>query len=871
MRRNRILAFLLVLCLLSGILAGCNRTTEDPNSPSSTPSNGKPSSGTQTSENVKQTSAKYYYTAEYVPLTIPLEKNETLNYINMHCISGNYLYMTAEISVRIVKPDAEIPEVPVEDEIAGEDVPESPDASLDEEMGVMPLDTEVDVAVDEIYSTSNETYSYKSILCRYDLTTGKSEALPGYSVPEYPEGYSDGWTGINRVAPGSNNSIWICDSMSCYKIIQNPKGEEINGISYNDGDYVEGPSIMRYQQFSAEGEVLFEKSEVRDPYSDAPSSKNLNLIDNRDRFYFYDWENGEISIEDKDGNVLHAFALENGYLTEFCENPAIQVYDEERGSYIQLIDMDTLELGEVIETPHNAYSFSISNDEAYDFYYQYNSDLYGYKQKEAISEQVVSWMDCDVNTNDLYEVFPLSDGRILGLLNEMDEETYEPSYTMVFLTKTDASNIKPKTVLTLACMYTPWDIRDEILKFNRNSEDYRIIVVDYSQYATDEDYYAGLTKLNTEILSGQVPDLIYTANLPIARYAAQGILADLRPFIDADPELCGDQLMTHVLDAASYEGKLYQAFESFTIQAPIALEAVVGEYDQWTLNEVKDAMTKLQPDASVFAYHNTRKEVFSMLFQRNFNSYVNWETGECSFDGEDFRDMLEFVNSFPDEFDYENFDYSSVKYGATALLAGVQLLEDTGLYGLHNYVYTLAEYNGHDFTFIGYPSASGNNTNFTLSQGLCIGANCADPEGAWQFVRTLFTKEYQQKNSWGNFPTNAEVFYDVVEEMMTVEYEMDADGNYLLDENGEKIVSMKAYTWDEMTGEQTGGIEAMTQEQIDQVMELYERTNMVETTDSEIMTIVEEVTEGYFAGQKSLDETVRVLQNRVSLYVSEQK
>ena len=28
---------------------------------------------------------------------------------------------------------------------------------------------------------------------------------------------------------------------------------------------------------------------------------------------------------------------------------------------------------------------------------------------------------------------------------------------------------------------------------------------------------------------------------------------------------------------------------------------------------------------------------------------------------------------------------------------------------------------------------------------------------------------------------------------------------------------------------------------------------------------------GYFAGQKSLDDTVRLIQNRVSLYVAEQK
>lgn len=43
-----------------------------------------------------------------------------------------------------------------------------------------------------------------------------------------------------------------------------------------------------------------------------------------------------------------------------------------------------------------------------------------------------------------------------------------------------------------------------------------------------------MTKLNTEILSGNVPDIFVTTDLPIAQYAAKGLLRDLYEFIDAD-------------------------------------------------------------------------------------------------------------------------------------------------------------------------------------------------------------------------------------------------------------------------------------------------------------------------------------------------
>ena len=62
---------------------------------------------------------------------------------------------------------------------------------------------------------------------------------------------------------------------------------------------------------------------------------------------------------------------------------------------------------------------------------------------------------------------------------------------------------------------------------------------DYSEYNTDDDYNAGIQKLNTEMLSGKLPDMIdiNTYSMPVEQYAAKGFLTDLYELIDADPEL----------------------------------------------------------------------------------------------------------------------------------------------------------------------------------------------------------------------------------------------------------------------------------------------------------------------------------------------
>jgi hypothetical protein len=92
---------------------------------------------------------------------------------------------------------------------------------------------------------------------------------------------------------------------------------------------------------------------------------------------------------------------------------------------------------------------------------------------------------------------------------------------MITMTKTPYTAVEQKTTLTFACMYLDWNIRSQIIKFNRSNSDYRIEVEDYSEYNTNDDYTAGLTKLTTEIISGKVPDILDTqpADPPYARRA----------------------------------------------------------------------------------------------------------------------------------------------------------------------------------------------------------------------------------------------------------------------------------------------------------------------------------------------------------------
>lgn len=92
----------------------------------------------------------------------------------------------------------------------------------------------------------------------------------------------------------------------------------------------------------------------------------------------------------------------------------------------------------------------------------------------------------------------------------------------------------------MAVMYIDDNIQKAILSFNRSGGDYRIEVTDYSEFNTEEDYSAGMTKLTTEIMSGDMPDILALGQLPYRQLAAKGLLADLYPYLDGDGALSRD-------------------------------------------------------------------------------------------------------------------------------------------------------------------------------------------------------------------------------------------------------------------------------------------------------------------------------------------
>ena len=104
---------------------------------------------------------------------------------------------------------------------------------------------------------------------------------------------------------------------------------------------------------------------------------------------------------------------------------------------------------------------------------------------------------------------------------------------------------------------------------------------------------------------------------------------------------------------------------------------------------------------------------------------------------------------------------------------------------------------------------------------------------------------------------------------MTVEYQKDAEGNFLLDEDGEKIQISRGGIG--MADGTVHDIYALTQEQADKLLEVINSTTRVVNNNDSLLKLIVDEAQPFFAGQKSAEEVARLTQSKVNLYVNEQR
>ena len=568
-----------------------------------------------------------------------------------------------------------------------------------------------------------------------------------------------------------------------------------------------------------------------------------------------------------DGSIAWSMQLDNyvnSMVTLADGSVAVMVYGD-RGPELRPIDFEKKELGESFPIPDSAWTL-FPGDENYDFYYTSGMFLYGFKLGEEEPVPVLNWMSCDINGDSVASqaLKISSDGTITGITTDYSGGSID---TQLFtLTRVPADSLPKKQILTVAQLeYSPdYQLTNRMVRFNRTHDNVRLEYLDYSQYNTENDFSAGITKFNTEVMAGNLPDIIPTNQIAYRQIASKGLLEDLYPYLDKDPELKREDFFPNLLSALEVNGGLYQVVSGFSVETLCGAASIVGDTPGWTYDDFNAALEKMPEGCTPLEPYVTRDQVMSSLLYADMDSFVDWTTGKVNFESDNFKQLLQFVKQFPAEYNWDEHDNSESTQDL--LRQGRQMLTQTYLYGLDSILWNGANFGG-KATYIGWPTSSGVGSIMRFENGFAMSRNCADKDAAWEFFRSMLT-ESGQTNQY-NIPSNRNVFNKQLEDFMTPRYRKDADGNILLDENGEKIEESRG-GWIDDNGVEHN-IYAMTQEQADEVLTIIETCTKVASYDTSIYDIVNEQAQAFFADQKSVDEVARLIQSKANIYVNEQR
>ena len=727
---------------------------------------------------------------------------------------------------------------------------------------------------------SQENYNGHYAIYRMPLDGGEASELENYE-PFKPQNTSDTDnvdSYINNLSPGADGTLWVEESLYIqhFDLPEDFDPEKDEKYDYV-GDYED---LRLFRQLDSTGNEitcmdaseLTEKLEVDYIQSTVFDKEGDCYVSGRGKIAVLDPSmNLKFAIEDAElwGDELITLSDGSVGMQRSFNDQATNTY----GYKVQTIDKAAKGWGKEYPLPRSAYQvYSGGGD--YLFYYKQGDVLCGYKDGQE-GVELVNWLEANINADTIRFFSFLADGRVVVMTDDWRAMGGSGSAELAVLSAVDRSTLPEKTTLTYAAMGLGYDQRNAIIDFNKTSTTHRIEVTDYSKYSTDEDYLAGLTRLNTEIVAGNVPDILDTGNLPLAQYAAKGILEDLWPYIENDPDIGRDSLMERPFLADERDGKLYRVFDSFSIQTVAGATDVVGDRYSWTVADLQEALAKMPEGCAIFSQYDTKDNMLSRVMSLNLDQFVDWETGECSFDSDAFKSLLTFCNSFPAEYDQaasmddQDSDYKRISEGR-------QMLSTSGVYDFESIQTDKALFGG-SVSYVGFPREDGGvGSSFIVSNGLSMSSTCRDKEGAWSFLCQLLLPKFTDAESldrmggfWG-FPTNKHDFDLARESAMTPDgYKLDENGNQILDENGKPIEeSHHSVGWGDGF---MVDIYSTSQEEYDQIMALYNEIDNVYSYDKEIFAIVTDVAGSYFAGDRSLDDTAGQIQSRVKLYVNENR
>lgn len=422
-------------------------------------------------------------------------------------------------------------------------------------------------------------------------------------------------------------------------------------------------------------------------------------------------------------------------------------------------------------------------------------------------------------------------------------------------TRADSNPNAGKTVVTVASVEAfTYPVCNAVCEFNDTSSEYFIkldskysIDKHSSEINSEEDYQAARDRVSADLsnqlaidlMAGEGPDVIINgASLNMLN--SSDYLLDLAPYIQ---ENCGsDNYFTNIFDACSDGEALYQAPLSFSVIGIATSEDNVEEGQiGFTFEQYQEFVSG--PCNGVSPFSGTRIDIFIRLVDCMYDSFI--EDGTVNFDTEEFRALAQFTaDTINDDL---TVDSDEGYYEEDSDVASIAYIDSITSY-FQNVI-------NKDFVLLGLPSYDGRGPVIYDVSSVAVSAQTDYQDACYEFVSMLLSDSCQETFGLYSTPVNRTAFNAIAEKYIEAN---NTEVSLMLRLYDEAMLTMLGYS-----------VRTMDESDIPVFEQFVSGITDMYVNDGSINSIIREEMPSFFEGQKTLEQILPVLTDRVSTVLNE--
>jgi ABC-type glycerol-3-phosphate transport system substrate-binding protein len=520
------------------------------------------------------------------------------------------------------------------------------------------------------------------------------------------------------------------------------------------------------------------------------------------------------------------------------------IFQTEEIGYCSCVNVNTQTVSSAVEVPLEAYGFTRGAKEDTLLFLRGTELFVLYLSNGSISKRT-SLLTLGIDPSQLGWLSEKEDGSFL-LLRYSIGGLRDPQRTDLLKAVPQNPETAEKTVVTIGFLHLSGTLRQAILYFNSMQKDLVLCPLDYANYASHEYPNAGRDLLLTDCKNGKGPDIVVLNDLPFETFAKEEMLIDLLPFVKKDPNYRISDTYESVWNALKTQDRLLRLCSTFTVQTLACFEDMISGWESVDLTALQSIRAGMPQNGNAFAPYYTSNRLLRELFIVRMQQ-------EDRMTEEELRQMLSLSAGMHRVYNADAFLSQDTGSEEKRLYDGRQLYLNASVASTEDLKW-YDSYFSDRAAFPGWPMADGAGSVARVEDCLAIAACSERPEDAWKFVRVLLDPDYE-KQCYG-IPLNRKASEDLIrEDKDSIIYRMTEEGEYELDDDGEKIEAAHSVWYSPEWREH--GVYALKEVQAEKYRTLIASVIAVEDTYKNRAEALASLAEMFFAGRQGLEETVK--------------